>query len=121
MGNKTTKRGISSLSRKHLSHSLSATSLKKVRLNMGNIKYLDNQLNTYQAEARVDINSRCPGKGCRLSRLKCCAKRGLDISNDRQIMKSQEMRYDSMIQTIKNNSHGVNLFQKFGMSYGVEF
>ncbi len=87
--------------------------LKSIKLNRGYMKKLDESLER-ESEARVNINNRCKNRACRLSRLQCCAKRGLDVSNDFQIMKSQEMRYTSMVQTIKDNSHGINLYQKFG-------
>ncbi len=79
---------------------------------------LDRSLTTFKANNRVALDNICRDKACKLPRLKCCAKRGLDVSQDRRIMKSQEMRFDSMVQTIKDNSHGINLFQK---GFGVTF
>jgi len=78
------------------------------------MKQLDRSLSSFVPDNRVDLANICRDKKCKLTRLQCCEKRGLDIKDDKKIMDSQEMRYASMVQTIKDNSHGINLFQKFG-------
>lgn len=74
--------------------------MKKERLSRGNI-------NHYKEEARERVKwlkdramFGCNGK-CGGTREECLKHRGIDLKEDRILMKKQEKRYDSWMQTIK--------------------
>ena len=96
-------------------HPLSASSLKKIKLNRGYIKKLDKMI-LEERDTMIDsvISNFCNHpKPCKMSRMKCCKSRGLDMTSDRKIMRSLEQRYDSFIQTMKNNDHNIPLYSKY--------
>jgi hypothetical protein len=75
--------------------------MNKLKLRRGNIRNWRYEREQDAADQVINGAYISCGGTCGKSRRKCLTRRNCEMSHDRKIMKSQEMRYDSWMQTIK--------------------
>lgn len=88
--------------------------MRESKMAIGDVRSLDKQLleEKVTTDTLYGAHISCGGR-CGLTRIECLKKRKCDIKDDEAILKSQEQRYDSWMQTVKMGIYYPRLTREF--------